>query len=116
MLSDELSTLKVDYYVDSRCREPVTEWLSSLDRSVRVRVEVRINRLRLGQLGDFKALGKELFELKMDFGPGYRIYFGYLSEKWVLLLTGGDKSSQEKDILKAKKYWDEYLKRVRRKQ
>ena len=108
---DELQTFRVDYHQDAKGHQPIVEWLESLDQSVRGRIEARINRLRLGQLGGFRALGTGLFELKMDFGPGYRIYFGYLGDRWILLLGGGDKSSQVKDILKARKYWDEHLRR-----
>lgn len=108
---DGLRTFKVDYYEDARGRAPIIDWLRSLDRTVRARIGERINRLRLGQVGDFKPLGQQLFGLKMHFGPGHRIYFGYLAEKLILLLAGGDKSSQDRDIIKARRYWNEYLRR-----
>ena len=62
-------------------------------------------------MGDCKPIDQGVFELRLDFGPGYRIYFGEENQKIVVLLCGGDKSTQEKDIKKAIKYWEDYLSR-----
>jgi len=62
----------------------------------------------LGNLGNSKSVGEGVCELKIDFGPGYRVYFGQLGSTIVLLLCGGDKSTQEQDIRKAYEYWKEY--------
>jgi putative addiction module killer protein len=69
---------------------------------------VRINRLRLGNFGDCKPVGDGVFELRMMFGPGYRVYFARQGESVVLLLCGGDKGTQDADIERAKKYWHEH--------
>ncbi|MBC7421493.1 MAG: type II toxin-antitoxin system RelE/ParE family toxin [Bdellovibrio sp.] len=70
--------------------------------------------LKRGNLGQYKALGTGLFELKFDFGPGYRIYFAVDGGVVILLLSGGDKSPQRRDIEKARKYWTDYLMRRRK--
>jgi putative addiction module killer protein len=85
------------------------EWLDSLDRKMRERVLSRVGRLKWGQFGDFKALDGGLYELRLFFGPGYRIYFGADGGTLILLLTGGDKSTQKKDIKTARNYWKTYL-------
>lgn len=71
-------------------------------------MDIRIARLRLGNLGDSKSVGQGVYELKVHFGPGYRIYYGLDGEKLVLLLCGGDKKTQKKDIEKAKAFWENY--------
>ena len=99
----------IDYYVDSRGREPFTEWLENLkDAGVRSRIRLRLDRVRLGNLGDYRSVGEGVYELKIDFGPGYRIYYGRSLDQIILLLYGGDKGSQEKDIQKAKECWRDY--------
>jgi putative addiction module killer protein len=69
----------------------------------------RLDRVAAGNLGDFTSLGMGLFELRFFFGPGYRVYFGMQGNQWVLLLCGGDKSSQRKDIQIAQQYWKSVL-------
>lgn len=77
-------------------------WLRNLrDRQGRARIEARIRRLSLGNSGQSRALKGGLVELKIDYGPGYRVYYTFRSQKLVLLLCGGDKSSQQHDIKKA---------------
>ena len=89
---------------------PFAEWLALLkDRRSAGIIRARLNRIRLGNFGDCKAVGGGVEELRIDFGPGYRIYFGRQSSLVVVLLCGGDKRTQAKDILTAQKYWKEYL-------
>jgi len=64
--------------------------------------------VRLGNFGDCKSLGDGVFELRMTFGPGYRVYFGREGEQVIVLLCGGDKSTQDKDIGRAKAAWTDY--------
>ena len=83
-------------------------WLRSLrDRAAQARIFNRIRNIELGNLGDYKALGGGLFELRVHHGPGYRLYFTLSGEAVVFLLAGGDKSSQNKDIIRARKMMEE---------
>ncbi len=78
-------------------------WLRSL-RDVRAlaRIQVRIDRLSLGNPGEVRPVGEGVSELRIDYGPGYRVYFLQMGETYILLLCGGDKSTQNNDIAKAK--------------
>ncbi len=90
-------------------KSPFSEWLQKLrDQQARAIIRKRINRVRQGNLGDSRSVGEGVFELKIDFGPGYRTYFGQDGDTIVVLLCGGDKSSQDTDIKKAKEYWKDY--------
>ena len=108
----EVSERQVENYVcpDGSC--PFEAWISSLrDRKTRAIIRTRIGRVRLGNLGDCKPIGSGVLELIVDYGPGYRVYLGQVGMKLVILLCGGDKSSQTEDIGKAIEYWDDYKKR-----
>jgi putative addiction module killer protein len=86
-----------------------TDWIAHLrDINAVARIDVRIRRLSLGNAGDFKSVGDGVFELRVDYGPGYRVYFMKRGEVWVLLLCGGDKRTQVKDIKAAKILAKEY--------
>ncbi|MCD9005689.1 type II toxin-antitoxin system RelE/ParE family toxin [Luteimonas sp. XNQY3] len=92
---------------DGRC--PFGDWLSGLrDRQARIRILGRLDRMRAGLRGDWKAVGKGVFELRVDHGPGYRVYCGQDGETLVLLLCGGDKRTQARDIEIAHDYWQDY--------
>jgi len=89
--------------VDVRQTRVFAEWRAGLrDTVARKRIGARIDRLAFGNFGDAKAVGDKLFELRLDFGPGYRIYFVRDGDTVVILLCGGDKSSQQRDIDKAR--------------
>lgn len=89
--------------------EPFTEWLTSIrDIRTQTRIHARLERLEDGNLGDFQTVGEGVIELRIHFGPGYRIYFGQIDNTIILLLSGGDKQSQKRDIDQAKTYWEEY--------
>lgn len=91
---------------------PFNDWLCALrDKKVRAIIRTRINRVRLGLLGDCKGVGEGVSELRIDFGAGYRIYFASDGDKIIILLCGGDKSSQNKNIKQAKQYWQDYKRR-----
>lgn len=88
---------------------PFDQWLGELnDKSATARILARLARVRLGNLGDFKSVGDGVSELRVDCGPGYRIYFGQKGRTLVVLLCGGDKRTQDRDIRLAKRYWREY--------
>src|SRR5580692_9788878 len=90
-------------------RVPFEEWLNDLDDKRAVaRVLARLARVRQGNLGDCKAVGEGVLELRVDYGPGYRVYFGQQGRTLVVLLCGGDKRSQDRDIRQAKLFWQEF--------
>jgi putative addiction module killer protein len=79
-------------------------WLQSLrDSQTRARIAVRVRRLAFGNYGDVKPVGEGVSELRLDFGPGYRVYFIQRGQVLIVLLCGGDKSTQDRDIASAKK-------------
>lgn len=98
-------------YCDLRGKEPFTKWLHGLkDRRGRKTVLLRIQRVRSGIFGDCKSIKgyRGLYELRIDYGPGYRIYFGKVGDQIILLLIGGKKGTQSRDIDLAAKYFFEY--------
>ena len=98
-------------YRTAHGREPFTEWISGLrDRQAQARIQVRLERLELGNFGDCKPVGAGVSELRIDCGPGYRVYFGRDGQTVVILLSGGDKRKQDTDIKKAVELWQEYEK------
>ena len=105
--------LTVREYLDDDGRSPFRDWLDELDQSTRARIQVRVLRFESGNLGDHKQVGDGVWEARLAFGPGYRIYFGKSGAEFVLLLLGGDKATQRKDIKQAKQYWATYLKETR---
>jgi putative addiction module killer protein len=89
--------------IEVRQTEQYARWFASLrDRAARGRIDVRIRRLSLGNPGNVKAVGEGVSELRIDYGPGYRVYFVQRGSECILLLAGGDKSSQDADIHRAK--------------
>lgn len=107
----DLCPRQLKKYVTDKGRCPFDEWLLSLkDKKTKAIIATRLNRLVQGNFGLCRQLGPELWELKIDFGPGFRVYFGEDGGTIVVLLNGGDKSTQTSDIEKAKKYWLEYKK------
>lgn len=101
--------VEVEIYLAPNGKAPFSVWLSKLrDAQGRAVIKARINRLRVGNFGDCKPIGGGMSELRIDFGPGYRVYFGQAGKAVIVLLCGGDKGSQPADIRKAKAYWAEY--------
>lgn len=98
-------------FEDASGNEPFTKWLKSLkDMKARSRIVQRLRMVEQGHFGDVKSLGGGLHELRFFFGSGYRVYFGDHKQNLIVLLLGGDKSGQSRDIIKARDYWTEYLK------
>lgn len=101
-------------YATTNGKSPFSEWLNSLkDVQGRAKIRIRLDRLRLGNRGDCKAVGGGVQELRIDFGPGYRVYFGEDGKTLILLLCGGDKSTQSRDIERAKANWQDYKQRTK---
>ena len=91
---------------------PYLDWIESLrDRRAKQKIDARIGRVRLGNFGHARGVGEGVFELKIDYGPGYRVYFGQDGRELIILLCGGDESTQNGDIQQAKAYWADYQKR-----
>ena len=100
----------IEIYVTAQGRKPFTEWLHRIeDVKSRAIVRARLNRIRLGNFGDCHSVGDGVYEFRIDYGPGYRIYFGRAGAKMILLLCAGAKRGQQKDIERAKLYWKEYM-------
>ena len=88
---------------------PFEVWLHELrDGRAAARILARLARVRSGNLGDCKSVGEGVSELRVDYGPGYRVYFGLQGQTLVVLLCGGDKRTQDRDIRLARKYWQEF--------
>ncbi len=103
-------------YEDANGLAPFTEWLLKLrDKAAAAKIDIRIERIRLGNFGYVEPVGEGVRELKIDFGPGYRVYFGQMGSRLVILLCGGDKKSQTKDIAKAKEFWRDFKERYHEK-
>jgi len=105
----EVQPRDIQRYSTPDGKVPFSEWLDSLrDLKAKFKIERRLDRVGTGNLGDYRAVGEGVYELRINYGPGYRVYFGQVEETIVLLLIGGDKSTQEQDIRKAKTYWTDY--------
>jgi putative addiction module killer protein len=105
--------MELRYYQTSDRRQPLPEWLAALrDRQARGRIRARLARLAAGSFGDSEPVGEGVMELRIDWGPGYRVYFARLGQVVVLLLCGGDKRTQNKDIERAKDYLKDYKTRT----
>ena len=103
---------EVRVYARSAGSEPFTEWLRGLrDGAGRNRVRQRIARIRLGHFGDDRSVGEGVHELRIHTGPGYRVYFGREGDTVVILLCGGDKGSQARDIERAQDHWRDHRSR-----
>ncbi len=106
---------EIDYYRTEGGRKPFKEWLESLgDSRVRAKVRVRLDRARLGNLGDRKHVSNGVWEMRIHHGPGYRVYYGIERDALILLLLGGDKDMQQKDIVLALTHWQDHRERKQR--
>ncbi len=101
--------MKVRYYITDDGNKPFTEWLDNLrDIKGRAKVIAQIKRLSLGNFGKAKSVGDGVYELKIDFGAGYRVYYAKSGKEIVLILCGGIKKTQQADIDKAKEFWSKH--------
>jgi putative addiction module killer protein len=109
----EINHRSIEIYEQADGKRPYENWLNNLkDKMARARIRARIDKVATGNFGDCKSIDKGIFELRLNFGPGFRIYYAFKNETIVILLIGGDKSSQSKDIEKAKVYWNDFQERA----
>jgi putative addiction module killer protein len=108
-MADNVRPKILRVYATADEKEPYTEWLESIkDYVTRSPIIRRVERLEQGHYGGCKSVGEGVQELRLFFGSGYRVYFGESANDLVILLCGGDKDSQDRDIEKAKRYWRDY--------
>jgi putative addiction module killer protein len=103
--------LLVREYVDARGHSPFARWFEGLDARAAAKVTVALTRIEMGNLSNVKAIGGGILEYRIDWGPGYRIYLGRDGETLVILLAGGTKKRQQRDIAAARERWADYRQR-----
>ena len=99
---------QIFYYTSRNAKIPFMEWVDALDSVTKEIVRERLEKIKIGYFGDYKNLGEGVFELRIHFGCGYRVYYGIDGPEIVLLLCGVDKGTQSKDIKKAKFFLEDY--------
>jgi putative addiction module killer protein len=105
--------ITVREYLDARGESPFARWLNGLDAKAAAKVATALYRLEQGNFSRVKGVGGGVFECKIDFGPGYRVYFGKDGDVLIILLGGGSKQRQQADITAARSCWEDYQKRKR---
>ena len=111
-----IDAIEIRHYLTRSGKDAFDDWLSELaDIRAQAKIGARINRLAAGNFGDCKALGQGLYELRIDWGPGYRVYYAMIAQSRVLILCGGDKRIQVPDIAKARAYLADYKARTKKK-
>ena len=104
--------MEIREYVTRDGKAVFINWWKKLgDQRAREKIQIQLDRLESGNTGDCKSLGDGLHELRIHYGPGYRVYFGNTGKHIILLLCGGNKASQQQDIKRARKYWRDYRSR-----
>lgn len=107
--------MELERYLTDEGVDVLQEWLTNLrDKQARWTILRRLDRIKGDNLGQVRTLRKGVWELKIDFGPGYRVYYAHAGQTIILLLYGGDNGSQDADINRAVGYWEKYQQRVRR--
>jgi putative addiction module killer protein len=107
-------SFELRFYITADGKDAFRVWFDNLrDRQAQLRIQVRLDRLERGLFGDVKPCGEGVSELRIDWGPGYRVYFAREGLQIILLLMGGDKRTQDADIKQAKEHWHDYQKRVK---
>lgn len=105
--------LEIRHYITPEGKDLVADWVRDLrDRKARIAIDRRINRMELENLGDHKFCRDGVWELRIDVGPGYRVYYAMAKNRVILLLSGGDKRTQSADIDRACAFWAEWQRRA----
>ena len=103
---------QIEHYLTPESRDPFAEWLASLaDRRARAFTLARVGRMEAGAFGDCKPVGAGVWEARIDYGPGYRVYYARAGNRLIVLLIGGDKRRQKADIARAVDYWNDWQER-----
>jgi putative addiction module killer protein len=105
--------LEAREYLDATDQSPFGKWFADLNAQAAAKVTVAVARIEHGNLSNAKSVGEGVIEYRIDFGPGYRIYFGRDGDELVILLAGGTKSRQQRDIETARARWADYKRRRR---
>ncbi len=105
--------IRIKQYIDTNGRSPFDQWFAALNSVAAAKITKAIYKLELGNFSTVEGVGSGVYEQKIDFGPGYRVYFGKDSNEIIILLCGGTKKRQSNDIVEAKEYWQDYKKRQR---
>jgi putative addiction module killer protein len=108
-----MAAIRILQYLDAEGRSPFAAWFDRLNAAAAARVATAVYRLEMGNLSSVKSVGEGILERRIDFGPGYRIYFGRDGETLVILLGGGDKHRQSGAIRIAQARWADYKRRKR---
>jgi putative addiction module killer protein len=108
-----MAEIALRQYLDRTGRNPFGEWFDGLHTRAFAKVTIALERLREGNFSNVKGVGSGVYERKIDFGPGYRVYFGKDGDTVVILLAGGTKKKQDRDIASAKACWADYKSRKR---
>ena len=106
--------MRIEEYQDYSGRSPFGDWFNSLDPKSALLINTILTRMLKGNVSNIKSVGNGVFERVIDKGPGYRIYFGMDSKEFIILLLGGTKKKQQKDIEKAKLLWKEYKENIKK--
>jgi putative addiction module killer protein len=105
--------IEVREYLDAEGKSPYAKWFDRLNVAAAVKVTTAVHRMEQGNFSNVKGVGAGVYEFRIDFGPGYRIYFGKDGDRLVILLAGGTKKRQDADITAAKANWRDYKRRKR---
>ena len=111
-----LPSISISEYVDRAGRSAYADWFTDLDAHAAVKVTIAITRMSQGNFSNVKGVGSGVFENRINFGPGYRVYFGKDGDQIIILLAGGTKKRQQHDITQAIALWEEYKRRKREEQ
>ena len=100
--------IEVREYLDAKGNSPYAKWFDRLNATAAVKVATAIHRMEQANFSNVKGVGAGVYEYRIDFGPGYRIYFGKDGDRFVILLAGGTKKRQDADVTAAKAHWRDY--------